>query len=159
MIAGLPFAVATGWALGAPEPRPAAIGATGETSAVDGLGTAPASALPDRGTTGGYRADPPRASAAPVTAAPTTAPTAGPAVTMTVTVVTSVPPPVVTSSTSAPQLTAPPVPTPTQVTDPPSPTTTSAPPASATPDVSASPSSASAFRLFRERLAHRWYPG
>jgi hypothetical protein len=140
VVVGLPFAIVTGWALGAPVITPGALGTASEPNGVGGLGAAPATSVPDQGSAGGYTAHPPRATTAPGSSAPATATSAGPAVTMTVTVTTSVPPPLVVTSSPPPLLTNPPVPTPTHIVDDPDPSDT--PPAipSETPSPSVSPS-------------------
>ncbi|WP_127543623.1 hypothetical protein [Actinoplanes sp. OR16] len=137
VIVGLPFAVVAGWALGAPAINAAALGLSGEPDGVGGLGAAPA---PTSSTpVGGYTARPPRATSLPATSTPpASAPSAAPAVTMTVTVVTSVPPPLVSASLP-PLLTDPPVPTPTQITEDPDPSD-APPPPSETPAASLTPS-------------------
>ena len=133
LIVGLPFAVVAGWTLGAPTVRSAALGVTGDVDGTGGLGAAPVrkGSTPDPVL-------PPRAAKAPAdpVAAP---PTPAGGVTTTVTVVASVPAPVATT-TSPPQLTQPPVPTPTSIDNtPPVPTPTSESP-SETPSPSASAS-------------------
>lgn len=119
VVLGLPFAVVTGWAFGAPPAQTAALGAhqgLGDSGGEGGLGSAPIGAAATRDT--GYTGHPPRATADP--AATSTVPAAEPSVvTTTVTVIHSVPPQP-TATTGPPLLTNPPVPTPTMVTDPPS---------------------------------------
>ncbi|WP_430780615.1 hypothetical protein [Actinoplanes sp. G11-F43] len=137
MVLGLPFAVVTGWALGAPSAQQATLDAHkgfGGLVGDGGIGSAPIGSTPTRDT--GYAGRPPRATADPVVSP--TVPTVGPTiVTTTVTVIHSVPPQP-TGTTGPPLLTDPPVPTPTMVTDPPSPSETPpSPSATSTPSVSA----------------------
>ncbi|MEU8656612.1 hypothetical protein [Actinoplanes philippinensis] len=116
LVVGLPFAVVTGWALGAPAVTQATLGASGLGGPLGGdgaLGSAPGAGNPGGPAAGGFTAGPPRATADPVHTKP--APTTGPStVTATVTVTRTADPRFPVESTDPP-LTNPPVPTPTQV--------------------------------------------
>ncbi|KHD72519.1 hypothetical protein MB27_39415 [Actinoplanes utahensis] len=115
VIVGLPFAVVTGWALGAPAVRPAAFGGDGTLHGADRIGSAPRKTSPPRDSPAGYTARPPRSTAVPPRATvPAAVPSTVVTTVTTVTIVQSVPVPPA-STTDPPLLTLPPVPTPTQV--------------------------------------------
>jgi hypothetical protein len=122
---GLPFAVVTGWALGAPAGRQTTLGAAdidGSVNGDGGLGSAPGGTTPARDGSDGYKTRPPRATADPVTSQPV--PATGPSTVTAVVTVTRTAVPSSPVQPADPQLTNPPVPTPTQVSSPPDPSAT-----------------------------------
>ncbi|WP_146168981.1 hypothetical protein [Actinoplanes italicus] len=125
MAIGLPFAVVTGWALGAPADRQTTLGAAdidGPFYGDGGLGSAPGGTDPARTGSDGYTARPPRATADPAASQPV--PASGPSTVTTVVTVTRTAVPSSPVQSTDPQLTNPPVPTPTQVSSPPDPSET-----------------------------------